>query len=95
MSLIDTEMRATGPSWACRVVLAASRGMRARSTSVIRLGEGGEVEGDARLEVRMGLPRWVPVPVERVRKGGQSSMDDQVEKDLRDTVETLAGLEVE
>ena len=84
-------MSATGPSWATRIALAASKRMEAKSTSLLTLDEeANTLTGEAELNVTMALPVWVPVPVESVRRGGQGSMDKQVEGDLRGTVENLA-----
>jgi len=89
VTLVDQVMEAEGPSWAVRVVLAAAEALSTESTTVFKL-EDGVLVGEAFVDVSMNLPRWVPVPRKTIQKGGQKSMEEQIQGDLRLTLETLS-----
>ena len=89
ITLDRQEMRATGPGWATRVVVAMASIMDTTSTSVFRITEDGALACEADVVASFSVPRWVPVPLDAIQNGGQGAIAKQVETDVATMVANL------
>ncbi|GMI11327.1 hypothetical protein TrLO_g7762 [Triparma laevis f. longispina] len=89
VKLIDQQMEATGPSFATRIILAASRGVQTESTTTFELSDT-TLTASAFVNITMKIPRWVPIPTKTIQSGGQTSMEKQVTSDLQSTISALS-----
>ena len=89
VKLIEQKMEAKGPKALTRIVLAASKTVTTESTTTFELS-GNKLTGSAFVDIKMNLPRWIPIPSKTIQTGGQASMDSQIKSDLKATVEMLS-----
>ena len=89
VKLIEQKMEARGPTALTRIVLAASKTVTTESTTTFELS-GNKLTGSAFVDIKMNLPRWIPIPSKTIQTGGQASMDSQIKSDLKATVEMLS-----
>ena len=89
VKLIEQKMDAEGPTALTRIVLAVSKTVTTESTTTFELS-GNKLTGSAFVDIKMNLPRWIPIPSKTIQTGGQASMDSQIKSDLKATVEMLS-----
>lgn len=86
LTAMETSVESTGPAPIRKMIEAIIPAVQSRNTIVVA---GDTLTTDATLELKLPLPRWIPLPRKQIEQAGPPILERQMENDLGDLLERI------